>query len=186
MLSDPQDAESAEELRGNCGHPRGRRPGIRFPAAPPTLRCPRVYAVPAAVPRPPPPVPARARPLMDADARATLAAHTVGAAQRRLPADLRTLARGVQVHYHAAPAPDVLREGFPPDLLGLFTGTAHGTELAEANPTPPQIVLYLDNLWDYAGGDPEAFSEEVHVTYLHELGHFFGWDEEDLAARGLD
>ncbi|MBM3865848.1 MAG: metallopeptidase family protein [Verrucomicrobia bacterium] len=123
---------------------------------------------------------------MDATARTTLAAHTVGAAQRRLPADLRTLARGVQVHYPAAPAPDVLREGFPPDLLGLFTGTAHGAELAEANPTPPQILLYLDNLWDYAGGDPEAFAEEVRVTYLHELGHFLGWDEEDLAARGLD
>jgi predicted Zn-dependent protease with MMP-like domain len=26
----------------------------------------------------------------------------------------------------------------------------------------------------------------VRVTYLHELGHFLGWDEEDLAARGLD
>jgi predicted Zn-dependent protease with MMP-like domain len=123
---------------------------------------------------------------MDAVARATLAAHTVGSAQRRLPADLRALARGVQVHYPAAPGPDILREGFPPDLLGLFTGTSHGAELSEANPTPPQILLYLDNLWDYAGGDPETFAEEVRVTYLHELGHFLGWDEEDLAARGLD
>ncbi len=123
---------------------------------------------------------------MDAAARATLAANTVGAAQRRLPADLRTLARGVRVHYPATPAPDVLREGFPPDLLGLFTGTPHGAELAETNPTPPQILLFLDNLWDFAGGDPAAFAEEVRVTYLHELGHFLGWDEEDLAARGLE
>ena len=123
---------------------------------------------------------------MDTAARATLAANTVGAAQRRLPADLRALARGVRVHYPATPAPDVLREGFPPDLLGLFTGTPHGAELAETNPTPPQILLYLDNLWDFAGGDPAAFAEEVRVTYLHELGHFLGWDEEDLAARGLD
>ena len=160
--------------------------GIRFPAPRAGVGCRRSYAVFPADPFPPAPAQGRFRPLMDAAARATLAANTVGAAQRRLPADLRALARGVRVHYPATPAPDVLREGFPPDLLGLFTGTPHGAELAETNPTPPQILLYLDNLWDFAGGDQAAFAEEVRVTYLHELGHFLGWDEEDLAARGLD
>ncbi|MEX2043899.1 MAG: metallopeptidase family protein, partial [Opitutus sp.] len=23
-------------------------------------------------------------------------------------------------------------------------------------------------------------------TYLHELGHYLGWDEDELTARGLD
>jgi predicted Zn-dependent protease with MMP-like domain len=80
------------------------------------------------------------------------------------------------------------QETLPGRLFGQvqLTGTPHGAELSEANPTPPQILLYLDNLWDYAGADPETFAEEVRVTYLHELGHFLGWDEEDLAARGLD
>jgi len=26
----------------------------------------------------------------------------------------------------------------------------------------------------------------VRITYLHELGHYLGWDESDLEARGLD
>jgi predicted Zn-dependent protease with MMP-like domain len=26
----------------------------------------------------------------------------------------------------------------------------------------------------------------VRLTYLHELGHFLGWDESDLEIRGLD
>ena len=114
------------------------------------------------------------------------AADTVGAAQRKLPPELRTLARGVPVHYEALPAADVVAEGFPDDILGLFTGSAHGMELAHDNPAPPQILLYLENLWDFAEGDLDIFREEVRLTYLHELGHYFGWDEDELAARGLD
>lgn len=115
-----------------------------------------------------------------------IAADTVGAAQRKLPPELRSLARGVPVHYEALPAADVVAEGFPDDILGLFTGSAHGMELAHDNPAPPQILLYLENLWDFAEGDLDIFREEVRLTYLHELGHYFGWDEDELAARGLD
>lgn len=114
------------------------------------------------------------------------AAATVGAAQRQLPPAIRPLARGVPVHYEQKPAPDLLAEGFPPDILGLFTGSAHGQELAHDNPAPAQILLYLDNLWDYAEADLEIFRAEVRLTYLHELGHYLGWDEDELTARGLD
>ena len=51
---------------------------------------------------------------------------------------------------------------------------------------PPRIILYLDNLWDLAEGDPAIFAEEVRTTYLHELGHFLGFDEDDLTLRNLD
>ncbi|HVS51696.1 MAG TPA: metallopeptidase family protein [Opitutaceae bacterium] len=117
---------------------------------------------------------------------ASLAADVVGAAQRQLPPELRPFARDVPVHYDAKPAADVLAAGFEPDILGLFTGQPHGTEFAHEDPAPPQIFLYLENLWDFAEEDVEAFRDEVRLTYLHELGHYFGWDEDDLAARGLD
>ena len=115
-----------------------------------------------------------------------IAADTVGAAQRQLPPDIRPLARAVPVHYEKLPAADVLADGFPADILGLFAGSAHGTELEQTNPAPPQILLYVENLWDFAEGDVAAFREETRLTYLHELGHYLGWDEDDLTARGLD
>lgn len=115
-----------------------------------------------------------------------VAAAVVGATQRKLPPEIRSLARAVPVHYEASPAADVLAEGFPPDILGLFTGSAHGQELEQTNPSPPQILLYLENLWDFADGDRDAFRDETRLTYLHELGHYFGWDEDDLTARGLE
>ena len=115
-----------------------------------------------------------------------IAADTVGAAQRQLPPEIRTLARGVAVHYDRVPSQDVIADGFPPDILGLFTGTPHGRELAQDNPAPPQILLYIESLWDFAEEDVEIFRDEVRITYLHELGHYFGWDEDELTARGLD
>jgi predicted Zn-dependent protease with MMP-like domain len=117
---------------------------------------------------------------------AAIAAATVGATQRRLPPEIRPLARAVPVHYEAGPDASVLAEGFEPDLLGLFTGNPHGTEFSHDQPAPPQILLYLENLWDYAEEDVAAFREETRLTYLHELGHYLGWDEDELTARGLD
>lgn len=115
-----------------------------------------------------------------------LAADAVGAAQRQLPPQIRPLARGVPVHYEAKPAPDVLAAGFEPDILGLFTGQPHGTEFSHEQPAPPQILLYLESLWDFADEDVEIFRDEVRLTYLHELGHYLGWGEDELTARGLD
>ena len=113
-----------------------------------------------------------------------LAAPVISATQRKLPAPVRTPANSVPVHFEATPAQDVLDDGFESDILGLFTGSPHGA--ADDQPSPAQIILYLENLWDFAEGDEEIFREEVRLTYLHELGHFLGWDEDDLAARGLD
>ena len=116
--------------------------------------------------------------------RLRLATDTVTATQRELPAAIRPLAAAVPVHFEALPAPDLLEDGFEPDILGLFSGEPHGE--TSDHPLPAQIHLFLDNLWDYAEGDRAIFREEVKLTYLHELGHYLGWDEEDVAERGLE
>jgi predicted Zn-dependent protease with MMP-like domain len=123
---------------------------------------------------------------MDFDRIVQLAADSVGAAQRQLPPDIRALARNVPVHYERLPAADVVADGFPEDILGLFTGNPHGSELSQDHPAPPQILLYLENLWDFAEDDVEVFRDEVRLTYLHELGHYLGWGEDELTARGLE
>jgi predicted Zn-dependent protease with MMP-like domain len=123
---------------------------------------------------------------MDLTQLTQIAADVVGAAQRQLPPEIRGLARNVAVHYERLPADDVIAAGFEADILGLFTGSEHGSELAQDMPLPPQILLYLDNLWDFAEDDLEIFREEVRLTYLHELGHYLGWDEDQIAARGLE
>ena len=108
----------------------------------------------------------------------------VDALLRVLPAPLRLRARSVPVVFEPRPSRAVLDEGFEPDLLGLFVGHDH----AEVNddPLPPEILLFLANLWDYAGGDTGAYREEVRRTFMHELGHYLGLDEDGLYERDLD
>jgi predicted Zn-dependent protease with MMP-like domain len=114
------------------------------------------------------------------------ASAVVAATLGELPPEIRREAQAVPVLFEAAPGRDVLDEGFEPDILGLFTGSPFGTEHSGESPEPPRIILYTANLWDFAEGDLEAFRAEVRLTYLHELGHYLGWDEGQVAARGLD
>ena len=80
---------------------------------------------------------------------------------------------------------DVPERGLEPDLLGLFEGSNHLETSSACSDHPPRIILYLQNLWDLAEGNPQIFSKEVQITYLHELGHFLGLDEDDLTLRDL-
>ena len=123
---------------------------------------------------------------MTFDELTSIAADVVNSTQRKLPPEIRPLTQSVPVHYQALPDDDLIAEGFPEDILGLFTGSPHGMELEVANPELPQIVLYLGNVWDFADENVQAFRDEIRVTYLHELGHYLGWDEDDLTSRGLD
>jgi predicted Zn-dependent protease with MMP-like domain len=115
-----------------------------------------------------------------------LAVKVVAATQRRLPPAVREPAQRVPVCYEPRPNAGILAEGWEPDILGLFVGPPHDADPGAPDPLPPQILLFLENLWDYADEDETVFRDEVRLTYLHELGHYLGWDEADLEARGLE
>lgn len=101
-----------------------------------------------------------------------------------LPEELRARADEVPVVFFPRPTQEMLDEGLEEDLLGLFVGENRIEEDPEA--MPAEILLFLDNLWDCAEGDRNAFEEEIRVTYYHELGHYLGLEEDELADRGLE
>ncbi len=105
---------------------------------------------------------------------------------RRLPEPIRSAAKGCVVEVERMESAAHLDEELPEDLLGLFEGLSHGEEDHSANPADlPRIRLFLDNLWDYAGGDRSQFREEVRITLLHELGHYLGLNEKQVEELGL-
>lgn len=110
-----------------------------------------------------------------------LAADEVAAVLAALPEPLAEKARQLPVLFTQTPNPD---DGQDDDLLGLFIGP----ELADAGyeTLPAQIILFLENLRDEAEENEAAFRNEVRITYLHELGHYLGLDEDDLFDRGLE
>ena len=116
-----------------------------------------------------------------------IAQQVVASAQHRLPADVRAAADAVPVCYEPAPSDALQADGLEPDVLGLFVGSEHGSEFNGDNaPLPSQILLFLENIRDQAEGDESAYRDEVRLTYLHELGHYLGWDEDEVARRGLE
>ena len=103
-----------------------------------------------------------------------------------LPEPLRNRAQVLPVTFERRPNAAQLRDGIKPDTLGLFVGPEFAYEETTTLPLPPQIILFLENIWDMAEADEELFREEVHTTYLHELGHYLGLNEDDLFDRGLE
>jgi len=110
-----------------------------------------------------------------AEVEATLAA---------LPEPLRERAEKLPVTFERAPNASLQADGIEPDTLGLFSGPEFADE--DHVPLPPQIILFLENLWDFAEGDLGIFREEVRTTVLHELGHYLGLEEDELTDRGLE
>jgi predicted Zn-dependent protease with MMP-like domain len=113
--------------------------------------------------------------LASAEVEATLAA---------LPKPLRVRAEKLPVTFDRQPNAGLQADGIEPDTLGLFTGPEFTDE--ENVSMPPQIILFLQNLWNFADGDEKTFRDEVRTTLLHELGHYLGLDEDELTQRGLE
>lgn len=107
-----------------------------------------------------------------------LAQAEVQRALNNLPDEVRAAAEECLVSYEEISDED-------PDLLGLFEGLNRLDPLPGSIDDLPRIRLFLDNLRDYADGDEQDFRKEVRITYLHELGHYLGWDEAQIEALGL-
>jgi predicted Zn-dependent protease with MMP-like domain len=108
-----------------------------------------------------------------------LAQRQVADLQRALPEPIRARAMEVPVFFSRG------REGESRTCLGLFEGYS----LREGPPGQPdelpRITLFIDALAQATNYRPAPFLHEVRITYLHELGHYFGWDEWQVARAGL-
>jgi predicted Zn-dependent protease with MMP-like domain len=73
-----------------------------------------------------------------------------------------------------------------PDLYGLY----EGVPLPERSSTdsgslPDRIAIYRRPL-EEDFGDPRELEQEIRITVLHELAHYFGFDEGRIGELGYD
>jgi len=108
----------------------------------------------------------------------------------RLPDALRELLEETPVVVEDRPSRDDLAELEPDgepggDVLGLHHGVPLTERSVEApHRMPDRIMLYREPLWRMAGGQRDRLVEQIHITLLHEIGHHFGLDEDDLERAG--
>jgi predicted Zn-dependent protease with MMP-like domain len=105
-------------------------------------------------------------------------------ALKALPAEFRRLMKNVSIVVEDYPSREDAREaGVPRDeLLGLFHGVVHAAQelVFELPPSlPDRIALYQRNIEAHCSSEEELV-EEIRLTLLHEVGHYFGLAEEDL------
>jgi len=79
-----------------------------------------------------------------------------------LPEPLRVRAEKLPVIFERQPTRNCRRMESSRTRL-----VVHGREFAEENdvPMPPQIILFLENIWDVAETNEKRFCEEVRTTF---------------------
>jgi predicted Zn-dependent protease with MMP-like domain len=102
-----------------------------------------------------------------------------------IPEELGDLIENVVVVVEDEPSEEDLRAaGLDPEEETLF-GIYHGVSLPERGPgsfggaLPDRIVIYRLPLLEYCESRRELL-REIRDTVVHEVGHYFGLDEEDL------
>jgi len=99
-----------------------------------------------------------------------------------LPREFRRRIRNVAVLVEDAPPnqPSQLAGRPRKLLLGLFHGVPTTKKSVFHLPTGPDyVVLYQKNIEAVCSSEAEV-REQIRRTVIHELGHYFGMDEEQL------
>ena len=70
----------------------------------------------------------------------------------------------------------IVEEGSPEGLMGLYEGAG---ALHAAQGLPERITIYKRS-HESSATSPQELMDEVRRTILHEVGHHFGMEEDDL------
>jgi predicted Zn-dependent protease with MMP-like domain len=105
-------------------------------------------------------------------------------ALRRLPRRFKEKLANVAVVVEDWPDEETLTDlGLePPDtLLGLYRGIdLTRRDSTYANVVPDTITIYQGPIEEEAGDSPAEMARVVRETVTHELGHYFGLDDDTM------
>jgi predicted Zn-dependent protease with MMP-like domain len=106
----------------------------------------------------------------------------------KLPKQFREQLRNLEIVVETRPSRELLRaEGLDPredTLYGIYQGVPLPDRSALDPPLlPDKITIFAEPLLEDFP-DPEDLREEIRLTVLHEIAHYFGMDEEEIEDLG--
>ena len=103
----------------------------------------------------------------------------VGAALDSLPPKLAAALVNVAV---------VVEEEHPdePDLYGLYEGVPLPERSGQDTGSLPDRIAIFRRPLEEDFPDPAELEQEIRITVLHELAHYFGFDENRIGELGYD
>lgn len=100
-----------------------------------------------------------------------------------LPSDLRELS--AEVIFTTADRPSDDDADSHEELLGLYEGVSLPDRHVDNSFTlPDRITLFRIPLAEMCDNENQL-RREIRLTIIHELGHYFGFNEHELEERGL-
>ena len=100
----------------------------------------------------------------------------VAQALKNLPRTFREKLTNVAIIVEDLPPAEMESNGL---LLGLFHGVPCTEKSVFASNPPDQILLYQRNIEAICASE-EAVRWQIRATLLHEVGHYFGLNEDEL------
>ena len=104
-----------------------------------------------------------------------------------LPEQFREFLEEVPVEIRQRPSKQMLRKlGLEDDqlLLGLYSGHSLMDRSVNDMVRMPNVIFIFQEHVELASVSEADLVREVRTTVLHEIGHHFGMDEDDLEALG--
>jgi len=107
------------------------------------------------------------------------------AALAEIPAELRRHLGRVVIRVEEFPDEETEREmglDSPFDILGLYRGVAlPHKSWSDPRPEPDMVFLYRRPILDYWCETGEDLATLVRHVLIHEIGHHFGFSDDDMA-----
>jgi len=73
-----------------------------------------------------------------------------------------------------------------PGILGLFVGTPLPEKSLGDIPSPPDAIYLFKRNLERICESRDELVDEIRITLLHEVGHFLGLDEQEIADAGYE
>ena len=108
---------------------------------------------------------------------------------RRIPIEIRQHLDNILISVRRRPSKDLLTElGMPADelLLGIFEGTALPERSVTEPPLYPNTILQFQEPLQEICDNLAELEEQIEITVAHEIAHYLGLSDDELAKLGYD
>jgi predicted Zn-dependent protease with MMP-like domain len=110
----------------------------------------------------------------------------------RIPAEFQAAMRNIAIVIEDHPGPeaadpeDDAEGGEEGVLYGLYQGIPLPDRSADDSGTIPDVIILYQKPLEEDFPDREDLIREIEITIVHEIAHYFGFDEETLEQYGYD
>ena len=107
----------------------------------------------------------------------------------RIPAEFQAAMKNVAVVVRDRPGPEAESDGEDDKdevLYGMYQGIPLPDRTADDSGTTPDVIFLYQKPLESDFSKREDLVREIEITVVHEIAHYFGFDEEALERYGYD